>query len=106
MDKERYLAELEVGLIEQGEKEADIRTCCLYAENLLDHDLPVIFDIMHFSLLLGMSEKKLVAYIWGDESKLYSIREIPKKNGKSELGAAIALNMLCNDDEWRAEVYS
>ena len=32
--------------------------------------------------------------------------EIPKKNGKSELGAAIALNMLCNDDEWRGEVYS
>lgn len=32
--------------------------------------------------------------------------EIPKKQGKSELGAAIALNMLINDDEWRAEVYS
>lgn len=32
--------------------------------------------------------------------------EIPKKNGKSELGAAVALNMLCNDDEWKAEVYS
>lgn len=32
--------------------------------------------------------------------------EIPKKNGKSELGAAIALNMLVNDDEARAEVYS
>ena len=32
--------------------------------------------------------------------------EIPKKNGKSELGAGIALNMLCNDDEWKAEVYS
>ena len=32
--------------------------------------------------------------------------EIPKKNGKSKLGAAIALNILCNDDEWRAEVYS
>ena len=32
--------------------------------------------------------------------------EIGKKNGKSELGAAIALNMLCNDDEWKAEVYS
>lgn len=32
--------------------------------------------------------------------------EIPKKMGKSELGAAIALNMLCNDDEWKAEVYS
>ena len=32
--------------------------------------------------------------------------EIPKKNGKSELGAAIALNTLINDDEWKAEVYS
>ena len=32
--------------------------------------------------------------------------EIPKKNGKSELGAAIALNMLINDDEWKVEVYS
>ncbi|MDL2205790.1 terminase large subunit [Eubacteriales bacterium OttesenSCG-928-N13] len=32
--------------------------------------------------------------------------EIPKKQGKSELGAALALNMLCNDDEWKAEVYS
>ena len=32
--------------------------------------------------------------------------EIPKKQGKSELGAAIALNMLVNDGEWKAEVYS
>ena len=32
--------------------------------------------------------------------------EIGKKNGKSELGAALALNMLINDDEWKAEVYS
>ena len=32
--------------------------------------------------------------------------EIGKKNGKSELGAALALNMLVNDDEWKAEVYS
>lgn len=32
--------------------------------------------------------------------------EIAKKNGKSELGAALALNMLVNDDEMKAEVYS
>ncbi len=31
--------------------------------------------------------------------------EIGKKNGKSELGAAIALQGLCGDDEWAAEVY-
>jgi phage terminase large subunit-like protein len=31
--------------------------------------------------------------------------EVPKKNGKSELGAAIALKMLAADNEWAAEVY-
>lgn len=31
--------------------------------------------------------------------------EIPKKNGKSELAAAVALYMLCGDGEWGAEVY-
>jgi phage terminase large subunit-like protein len=32
--------------------------------------------------------------------------EIPKKNGKSELGAAVALLLLCGDHELGAEVYS
>lgn len=32
--------------------------------------------------------------------------EIPRKNGKSEIGAAIALKMLCADGEHGAEVYS
>lgn len=31
--------------------------------------------------------------------------EVPKKNGKSELAAAVALYMLCADGEQRAEVY-
>ena len=31
--------------------------------------------------------------------------EIPKKNGKSELAAAIALLLTCGDGEWAAEVY-
>jgi len=31
--------------------------------------------------------------------------EVPKKNGKSELAAAIALYMTCADQEWGAEVY-
>jgi phage terminase large subunit-like protein len=31
--------------------------------------------------------------------------EIPKKNGKSELAAAIALYLTCGDGEWGAEVY-
>ncbi len=32
--------------------------------------------------------------------------EVPKKNGKSELGAAIALKLLCADGEIGAEIYS
>jgi len=31
--------------------------------------------------------------------------EIPKKNGKSELAAGVALYMACGDGEWGAEVY-
>lgn len=31
--------------------------------------------------------------------------EVPKKNGKSELAAAVALYCLAADDEWAAEVY-
>ncbi|MHC1731983.1 MAG: terminase large subunit [Bacteroidales bacterium] len=31
--------------------------------------------------------------------------EIPKKNGKSELAATVALLMTCGDNEWGAEVY-
>lgn len=31
--------------------------------------------------------------------------EIPKKNGKSEIAAAIALYLTCGDNEWGAEVY-
>ncbi len=31
--------------------------------------------------------------------------EVPKKNGKSELAAAVALLMTCADNEWGAEVY-
>ena len=32
--------------------------------------------------------------------------EIPKKNGKSELAAAVALLLTCGDGEERAEVYA
>jgi phage terminase large subunit-like protein len=59
-------------------------------------------------------QKKIVSDVFGTvrddypDQRQYTTAyiEIPKKNGKSELGAAIALNMLCNDDEWKAEVYS
>jgi len=36
----------------------------------------------------------------------FAYLEIPKKNGKTELSAAVGLYMLCGDDENSAEVYS
>lgn len=43
--------------------------------------------------------------IW-EKNSLVLGRSPYQWQGKSELGAAIALNMLVNDDEWKAEVYS
>ncbi len=54
-------------------------------------------------------QEKIIRDVFGtvrDDDHTTAYIEIPKKQGKSELGAAIALNMLANDDEWKAEVYS
>jgi phage terminase large subunit-like protein len=42
----------------------------------------------------------------GNRQYRYVYVEIPKKNGKTELGAAIALYMLCADKEGAPAVYS
>lgn len=51
---------------------------------------------------------KLFGTLKEDGSRQYrtAYLEIPKKNGKSELGAAVALYMLCRDGEASPEVYS
>ncbi|MHB1154891.1 MAG: terminase large subunit [Eubacteriales bacterium] len=57
-------------------------------------------------------ERELIIKLFGtlrdDGTRQYHTAyvEIPKKSGKSELGAAIALYMLCADGEANAEVYS
>ena len=58
-------------------------------------------------------QKELVTNVFGtmrddkQDTRQYTTAytEIPKKQGKSELGAAVALYLLCADDEWKAEVY-
>ncbi len=56
-------------------------------------------------------QEELVSTIFGTVKengfRAYNICycEIPKKNGKSELAAAIALYLTCGDGEWAAEVY-
>jgi len=56
-------------------------------------------------------EEQIVTDIYGtlkkDGTRQYRTAyiEIPKKNGKTELMAALGLKQLCADDEWAAEVY-
>jgi len=56
-------------------------------------------------------QKQIIGDIFGtlkhDGYRQYSTAyiEIPKKNGKSELAAAVALKLLCADDEYGAEIY-
>ena len=62
-------------------------------------------------ILLPWQWEKVIAPAFGvlkDDRRRYRFVyvEIPKKNGKTELGAAIALYMLCADREGKPEVYS
>lgn len=75
---------------------------CLKHTKGVWHAVP--FDLLDW-------QREIISDIFGtvkpDGYRLYNTAyiEIPKKNGKSELGAAVALKLLCADDEWAAEVY-
>lgn len=56
-----------------------ITLCKKYADNLNFNDMPVIFDINHLSLLMGIDQFTLYKYSNCTE-KLYKERNIPKKN--------------------------
>lgn len=84
-NKEQYLKKLKFELQKYyGKYYTNI--CVNYAKRLLDNNLPVIFDLKHLSLLLGIDVKKLLAEIYGNEEKLYKKVLIPKKKrGTREL---------------------
>ena len=60
---------------------------------LLDWQLKAIRDV-YGTLKEDGTRRYTMAYL-----------EVPKKTGKSEIGAALALKQLCADGEWFAEVY-
>lgn len=74
-----YINNLKKHLIEDKTKADDITIYLQYAERLLDNQLPVIFDPMHLSLLLGADMNDLLAVIFL-ANKNYQIIKIPKKN--------------------------
>ena len=90
MDQYKYLEELKQGLLSKHKSDNEVQACMDYAQNLLSHNMPVIFDANHLALLLGMESKVLHAYIWGKENQLYHRVEMPKKQGGTR-----SLNVPC-----------
>lgn len=71
----------------QGHSKAFITECLGYAHKLMSHNVPVIFDMHHFSILLGIEVKQIYAIIINinDNYKKYSIRK--KSGGKRDICA-------------------
>ncbi|AOY77880.1 retron St85 family RNA-directed DNA polymerase [Clostridium formicaceticum] len=75
-----YIERLREQLIKQGYGKRYIYLCEQYCTRLLQNGLPVIFDNIHFSLLLGMTTQDLGKMIFLTDS-LYNSISIPKKSG-------------------------
>lgn len=76
--KDDYINALENNLYKAGINKQEIYID--YAERLLDNKMPVIFDINHFSLLLGIERNYFLAMLFSLEYH-YHERRIPKKSG-------------------------
>lgn len=64
-----------------------IRVCIGYAEQLLNNNVPVIFDLEHLSLLTGIKKEYIFGMIFSQKS-FYRKFTIPKKDGsKREISA-------------------
>lgn len=80
MDKENYLEKLETLLIENKYDKEYIEVCKNYAEQLLSNDLPVIFDVLHLSKLIGTTVEFIHTLVFA-QNLYYREAHIPKKNG-------------------------
>lgn len=84
MDKTEYLSKLEQLLNDKEQSKQYIEACLSYAGRLLDNNLPVIFDIKHLSLLIGIDVSELSKMMFADYC-FYKECSIPKKNGGSRI---------------------
>lgn len=76
-----YVQKLQLKMEEQGLDENYIKLCLSYAQKLIDNNMPVVFDFVHLSLLLGLEPAELAFYLFVEESSFYKEIQIPKKNG-------------------------
>lgn len=84
MNKKKYLEKLETLLNESYYDAEYIEKCKSYSEHLLANDLPVIFDVIHFSRLIGTSVDFIYKLVFSPES-FYRVVCIPKKNGEKRV---------------------
>ena len=81
MDKAEYIKNLRKLLTEYNESEEDIQAAIKYADNMIDLNLPVIFDKAHFAALVGIELEGLTVMLANLEENYYRKVEIEKKNG-------------------------
>ncbi|MBV1709410.1 MAG: reverse transcriptase family protein [Erysipelothrix sp.] len=81
MDKTNYLKEIEILLKNNDESNENISNVLKYAANLLNLDMPVIFDKSHLATLLGLSVSDFNHYVIGSNDSQYNTLMIPKKSG-------------------------
>lgn len=81
MDSNTYLEKLDTLLRENGESEKDIKAAKKYARNLIELNLPVIFDINHFAALIGTTPVAISTMMATMEKYFYTEKRIPKKSG-------------------------
>ena len=66
---------------QNGKSDEYINQCLVYAKKLDDQDLPVIYDVHHFGLLVGI-DPSFILMISNKQNKFYRYFNIPKSNGK------------------------
>lgn len=75
-----YINLLELKLTEKGYGNRYKKICIRYAEVLINQGLPVIFDLKHLSLLMGI-ENNVLSYYVINSNKFYKEHQILKSNG-------------------------
>ncbi len=80
MSNDNYLKSLENLILESGYNKYYVAKCLRYANRLIDNRLPVVFDIKHLALLIGMSASDLAKILFAEE-RFYTTGKIPKKSG-------------------------
>ena len=66
----------------EGKDQGYIDRCLAYAKPLMERGLPVIYDVQHFSLLVGLRLEYLYSMAYA-QYRFYRGFTIPKKNGKN-----------------------